>query len=90
MSLVCYDCLGVFFGQLLIAAHLSSLTLHRVLSLSMFCRCEHFRSVLNNDDEIIEMSEFSYPVYRAFLEYLYTDNIRLPPEDAIGICRKWK
>lgn len=56
----------------------------------MFCRCEHFRSILNNDDEIIEMSEFSYPVYRAFLEYLYTDNIRLPPEDAIGICHKWK
>lgn len=56
----------------------------------MFCRCEHFRSILNNDDDIIEMSEFSYPVYRAFLEYLYTDNIRLPPEDAIGICHKWK
>lgn len=36
------------------------------------------------------MSEFSYPVYRAFLEYLYTDSIRLPPEDAIGICHKWK
>ncbi|XP_040518219.1 RCC1 and BTB domain-containing protein 2 isoform X5 [Gallus gallus] len=48
-------------------------------------RCEHFRSILNNDDEIIEMSEFSYPVYRAFLEYLYTDSIRLPPEDAIGL-----
>ncbi|KAL2310884.1 hypothetical protein Nmel_002563 [Mimus melanotis] len=56
-----------------------------VQSLFMFCRCEHFRSILNNDDEIIEMSEFSYPVYRAFLEYLYTDNIRLPPEDAIGL-----
>lgn len=35
------------------------------------------------------MSEFSYPVYRAFLEYLYTDSIRLPPEDAIGIGHKW-
>lgn len=64
--------------------------LYSIQSLSMFCRCEHFRSILNNDDEIIEMSEFSYPVYRAFLEYLYTDNIRLPPEDAIGICHKWK
>ncbi|XP_067419213.1 RCC1 and BTB domain-containing protein 2 isoform X4 [Emydura macquarii macquarii] len=49
-------------------------------------RCEHFRSILNNnDDEIIEMSEFSYQVYRAFLEYLYTDSINLPPEDAIGL-----
>ncbi|XP_071595328.1 RCC1 and BTB domain-containing protein 2 isoform X4 [Heliangelus exortis] len=55
---------------------------HKVL---LKIRCEHFRSILSNDDEIIEMSEFSYPVYRAFLEYLYTDNIRLPPEDAIGL-----
>uniref|UniRef100_A0A8C9FB10 BTB domain-containing protein n=1 Tax=Pavo cristatus TaxID=9049 RepID=A0A8C9FB10_PAVCR len=55
---------------------------HKVL---LKIRCEHFRSILNNDDEIIEMSEFSYPVYRAFLEYLYTDSIRLPPEDAIGL-----
>ncbi|XP_072832977.1 RCC1 and BTB domain-containing protein 2 isoform X2 [Pogona vitticeps] len=56
---------------------------HKVL---LKIRCEHFRSVLNNNnDEIIEINEFSYPVYRAFLEYLYTDNIRLPPEDAIGL-----
>ncbi|XP_008946315.1 PREDICTED: RCC1 and BTB domain-containing protein 2-like, partial [Merops nubicus] len=55
---------------------------HKVL---LKIRCEHFRSILNKDDEIIEMSEFSYPVYRAFLEYLYTDSIRLPPEEAIGL-----
>ncbi|XP_061463580.1 RCC1 and BTB domain-containing protein 2 isoform X3 [Rhineura floridana] len=49
-------------------------------------RCEHFRSVLNNNnDDIIEISEFSYPVFRAFLEYLYTDSISLPPEDAVGL-----
>ncbi|XP_023587336.1 RCC1 and BTB domain-containing protein 2 isoform X3 [Trichechus manatus latirostris] len=49
-------------------------------------RCEHFRSSLaNNEDEIVEMSEFSYPVYRAFLEYLYTDSINLSPEEAIGL-----
>jgi hypothetical protein len=48
-------------------------------------RCEHFRSSLeDNEDDIVEMSEFSYPVYRAFLEYLYTDNISLPPEEAVG------
>ncbi|XP_065449840.1 RCC1 and BTB domain-containing protein 2 isoform X4 [Chrysemys picta bellii] len=56
---------------------------HKVL---LKIRCEHFRSILNNnDDDIIEMSEFSYQVYRAFLEYLYTDSISLPPEDAIGL-----
>lgn len=31
------------------------------------------------------MSEFSYPVFRAFLEYLYTDNISLSPEEAVGL-----
>ncbi|XP_056650824.1 RCC1 and BTB domain-containing protein 2 isoform X2 [Monodelphis domestica] len=56
---------------------------HKVL---LKIRCEHFRSVLNgNEDDIVEMDEFSYPVYRAFLEYLYTDSINLCPEDAIGL-----
>ncbi|XP_074073224.1 RCC1 and BTB domain-containing protein 2 [Macrotis lagotis] len=56
---------------------------HKVL---LKIRCEHFRSVLNgNEDDIVEMDEFSYPVYRAFLEYLYTDCINLPPEDAIEL-----
>lgn len=48
-------------------------------------RCEHFRSSLeDNEDDTVEMSEFSYPVYRAFLEYLYTDSISLSPEEAVG------
>lgn len=55
-----------------------------------FCsRCEHFRTMFQsywNEDmkEVIEIDQFSYPVYRAFLEYLYTDSVDLPPEDAIG------
>ncbi|XP_056612640.1 RCC1 and BTB domain-containing protein 2 isoform X2 [Triplophysa dalaica] len=49
-------------------------------------RCEHFRALLNEtDEETIEVHQFSYLVYRAFLEYLYTDTINLPPEDAIGL-----
>ncbi|XP_018620658.1 RCC1 and BTB domain-containing protein 2 isoform X2 [Scleropages formosus] len=49
-------------------------------------RCEHFRELLNDtDEEAIEVHQFSYLVYRAFLEYLYTDTINLPPEDAIEI-----
>uniref|UniRef100_A0A671UH74 RCC1 and BTB domain containing protein 2 n=1 Tax=Sparus aurata TaxID=8175 RepID=A0A671UH74_SPAAU len=49
-------------------------------------RCEHFRALLNETDEDnIEIHQFSYLVYRAFLEYLYTDTINLPPEDAIGL-----
>lgn len=49
-------------------------------------RCEHFRVLLNEmDEDAIEVQQFSYLVYRAFLEYLYTDTINLPPEDAIGL-----
>ncbi|XP_031661402.1 RCC1 and BTB domain-containing protein 1 isoform X1 [Oncorhynchus kisutch] len=53
-------------------------------------RCEHFRSMFQshwNEDmkEVIEIDQFTYPVYRSFLEFLYTDNIDLPPEDAIGL-----
>lgn len=35
---------------------------------------------------VIEIPHCSYPVYRAFLNYLYTDKVELPPEDAIGKC----
>ncbi|XP_059540570.1 RCC1 and BTB domain-containing protein 1 isoform X3 [Myotis daubentonii] len=53
-------------------------------------RCEHFRSMFQsywNEDmkEVIEIDQFSYPVYRAFLQFLYTDTVDLPPEDAIGL-----
>ncbi|CAJ0958935.1 unnamed protein product, partial [Ranitomeya imitator] len=55
-------------------------------------RCEHFRTMFQshwneNSKEVIEINQFSYPVYYAFLQYLYTDAVDLPPEDAIGI--KW-
>ena len=33
---------------------------------------------------MIEVTQFSYSVYRAFLQYLYTDHVHLQPEDAIG------
>lgn len=61
-----------------------------VSSFSPLSRCEHFRALLNETDEdTIEIHQFSYLVYRAFLEYLYTDTINLPPEDAIGKPQTW-
>jgi hypothetical protein len=33
---------------------------------------------------VLEMDQFSYPVYHAFLQYLYTDEVNLPPEGALG------
>ncbi|XP_029928637.1 RCC1 and BTB domain-containing protein 1 isoform X2 [Myripristis murdjan] len=53
-------------------------------------RCEHFRSMFQSHwtedlQEVIEIDQFSYPVYRSFLQFLYTDTVDLPPEDAIGL-----
>ncbi|XP_068123830.1 RCC1 and BTB domain-containing protein 2 isoform X2 [Hyperolius riggenbachi] len=56
---------------------------HRVL---VQIRCEYLRSFLHDrNEDVIEMNQFSYPVFHAFLEYLYTDNISISPEDAIGL-----
>ena len=33
----------------------------------------------------IKISQFSYPVYRAFLQYLYCEEIDLPAEECIGL-----
>lgn len=59
-------------------------------SVPLLCRCEHFRSMFQSHwtedmKEVIEVDQFSYPVYRSFLEFLYTDHVELPPEDAIGL-----
>ena len=45
---------------------------------------EHWEEGTNSTG-CIEIRHFSYPVYRAFLHYLYTDHVDLPPEDAIGL-----
>lgn len=34
--------------------------------------------------EVIEINQFSHAIYRSFLQFLYTDTVDLPPEDAIG------
>ncbi|KAM9783753.1 RCC1 and BTB domain-containing protein 1-like [Syngnathus typhle] len=53
-------------------------------------RCEHFRSMfrspwVESHQEVIEISQFSYTIYHSFLQFLYTDTVDLPPEDAIGL-----
>ncbi|XP_076453620.1 RCC1 and BTB domain-containing protein 1-like [Babylonia areolata] len=53
-------------------------------------RCQHFRSMFQScwsedEKDCIEMSKYSFPVYRAFLRYLYTDCVDLPPEEAINL-----
>ncbi|XP_048835229.1 RCC1 and BTB domain-containing protein 1-like isoform X2 [Brienomyrus brachyistius] len=53
-------------------------------------RCKYFRSMFQSHwsedtKEEIELDQYSYPVYHAFLGFLYTDNVDLSPEHAIGL-----
>ena len=53
-------------------------------------RCDYFKSMFQshwdeNSRNEIEVNEFSFPVYKAFINYLYTDNVDLNPEEAIGL-----
>lgn len=53
-------------------------------------RCDYFKTMFqscwkeDSKDEI-EITQFSYAVYKAFLQYLYTDSVELPPEEAISL-----
>lgn len=53
-------------------------------------RCNYFRSMLQshweeNSKNEIEITQFSYDVFEAFLRYLYTDHVDINPEDAVGL-----
>uniref|UniRef100_A0A1B6BZZ7 BTB domain-containing protein n=1 Tax=Clastoptera arizonana TaxID=38151 RepID=A0A1B6BZZ7_9HEMI len=51
-------------------------------------RCQHFRSMFQehwseSNGNVIELDQFSYEVYKAFLQYLYTDQLDIAPEMAL-------
>ncbi|XP_075996550.1 RCC1 and BTB domain-containing protein 1-like [Genypterus blacodes] len=53
-------------------------------------RCEHFRLMFQShwtedQQQVIEIGQFSYLVYRSFLQFLYTDAVDLLAEDAISL-----
>lgn len=53
-------------------------------------RCQYFRAMFQNHwpedgKSEIEITTYSYAVYYAFLRYVYTDQVELSPEDAIGL-----
>ncbi|XP_015608978.1 RCC1 and BTB domain-containing protein 1 isoform X3 [Cephus cinctus] len=53
-------------------------------------RCQYFRSMfqkhwVENDQNVLEHEQFSYDVYKSFLKYLYTDEVDLPPENALEL-----
>ena len=59
-----------------------------------FHRCNYFRRMFQshwneNEQDTIEITGYSYPVFYSFVRWLYTDYVELPPEDAIGKFFLW-
>ncbi|KAL7641414.1 UNVERIFIED_CONTAM: hypothetical protein RMT77_008554 [Armadillidium vulgare] len=53
-------------------------------------RCQYFRKMLQehwkeSQMEEVQIKDYSYVVFRAFLQHLYTDTVSVSPEDAIGL-----
>ncbi|XP_050739123.1 RCC1 and BTB domain-containing protein 1-like isoform X1 [Eriocheir sinensis] len=53
-------------------------------------RCQYFRNMFQehwkeNNLEEVEVKDYSFVVFRAFLQYIYTDTVIVSPEDAIGL-----
>lgn len=53
-------------------------------------RCQYYRSMFSQpwaeaEKEVVEVEQFSYPVYYSFLKYLYTDEVDLPSDEALGL-----
>nr|XP_033334893.1 RCC1 and BTB domain-containing protein 1-like [Megalopta genalis] len=79
-------------SDLTIKLHGKSVHVHKSI---LILRCQHFRKkfledpVYNSARQCISIDNemFSYNVYKAFLEYLYTDKINLPPEDTFELLQ---
>jgi len=53
-------------------------------------RCQYYSSMFQDhwveaDQKVVEITQFSYAVYNSFLKYLYTDEVDLPAEEALGL-----
>ncbi|XP_078492828.1 RCC1 and BTB domain-containing protein 1-like [Ciona intestinalis] len=53
-------------------------------------RCEYFKRMFQshwdeNNQDVIEITGYNYPVVYSFLRWLYTDQVELPTEDIIGL-----
>ncbi|XP_018368579.1 PREDICTED: RCC1 and BTB domain-containing protein 1-like [Trachymyrmex cornetzi] len=86
------ECMGNSFND----EHTSDLTI-QVEGQSIFVhkailkiRCTYFRNMfqhdwMENNQSVIELDQFSYVIYKAFLKYLYTGMIALPMEKTIEL-----
>ena len=49
--------------------------------ISTFMKVMHVHMYIYSE---IEIDEFSYITYKAYLQYLYTDRVDMSPEEAVG------
>lgn len=71
-------CLAGFESEHILATYLIFETQHLKLNYFFFCF------------STLEHEQFSYEVYKSFLKYLYTDEVDLPPENALGNKKRKK
>ncbi|XP_014471626.1 PREDICTED: RCC1 and BTB domain-containing protein 1-like isoform X3 [Dinoponera quadriceps] len=69
--------------------HVEGKTIH-VHKAILKIRSQYFRTMLQdpwleNSQSVIEHDTFSYIVYKAYLNYLYTGDVDLPPENALEL-----
>ncbi|EFN73540.1 RCC1 and BTB domain-containing protein 1 [Camponotus floridanus] len=85
---------GKYFDQestsdLTIQVEKQSIHVHKAI---LMIRCQYYRNMFKynwkeNDQNIITQDQFSYNVYKAFLEYLYTGIINLPSEKVLELAQ---
>ena len=74
---------NVTSSDLTIRVRGKSIYVHKAILMirSPYFRTKFKEHCAENDQSVIEHEQFSYDVYRAFLEYLYTDHIHLSAEN---------
>ncbi|XP_063224238.1 RCC1 and BTB domain-containing protein 1-like isoform X3 [Bacillus rossius redtenbacheri] len=86
------DCFRTVFddsgsSDLTIVVHGRPIYVHKLV---LKVRCQYFRNMFQasweeNNKNVLEIDQYSYDVYRAFLLYLYTDEVCLTPEKALEL-----
>ncbi|XP_076757246.1 uncharacterized protein LOC143427199 [Xylocopa sonorina] len=76
-------------SDLVIQVQERSISVHKVV---LMIRSQYFKTLFEKNlpeynQGTIQHDEFSYDVYRAFLKYLYTDEIYLPAENALELLK---
>ncbi|XP_035730999.1 RCC1 and BTB domain-containing protein 1-like isoform X1 [Vespa mandarinia] len=86
------DCLKQAFddsttSDLIIQVQARPIYVHKAV---LKIRCQYFRTMfqecwMENNQSVLHHDQFSHDVFKSFLKYLYTDEVDLPPENALEL-----